>query len=89
VYYKKEGINMMYNIKVDLKDAMKKVEKLGIKEVLKGSYWIKVIADDPDDACYAAVQKVYTTVLLKWGEENEHACEIIKNEMRIIKIDIV
>ena len=45
---------MIYNIKIDLKQAMLKVEKLGIKDVLKGSYWIKVIADDPDEACNSA-----------------------------------
>ena len=78
---------MIYNIKIDLKQAMLKVEKLGIKDVLKGSYWIKVIADDPDEACNSATQKVYDTVLKKWGEENLQACEVIKNEMRIIRIE--
>tara|TARA_R110000824_G_scaffold100893_1_gene239760 strand:- start:1216 stop:1458 length:243 start_codon:yes stop_codon:yes gene_type:complete len=78
---------MIYNIKIDLKKAMLKAEKVGIKEVLKGSYWIKVIADDPDEACYLATQKVYDTVLKKWGENNSQACEMIKNEMKIIRIE--
>lgn len=78
---------MIYNIKIDLKQAMLKVEKLGIKDVLKGSYWVKVIAADPDEACNSATQKVYDTVLKKWGEENLQACEVIKNEMRIIRIE--
>ena len=78
---------MIYNIKIDLKQAMLKAEHLGIKEVLKGSYWVKVIANDPDEACYTATQRVYDTVLKKWGEENSQACEMIKDEMRIIRIE--
>ena len=78
---------MIYNIKIDLKQAMLKAERLGIKEVLKGSYWVKVIANDPDEACYTATQRVYDTVLKKWGEENSQACEMIKYEMRIIRIE--
>lgn len=78
---------MIYNIKIDLKQAMLKAEQLGIKEVLKGSYWIKVVADDPDEACNFATQKVYETVLKKWGKENSQACEVIKNEMRITRIE--
>jgi len=80
---------MIYNIKIDLKQAMSKAEQLGIKDVLKGSYWIKVIADDPDEACHYATQKVYDTVVKKWGEKNSQACEVIKNEMRIIRIEAV
>ena len=35
------------------------------------------------------VENACDTVVKKWGEENSQACEVIKNEMRIIRIEAV
>jgi hypothetical protein len=80
----------MYKVQIDLTDAMKKIKKLGIKDIIKGRYWIKVHANDPDGACHAATEKVCNTVHKKWverGKSGEDAIEIIREEMKITKIE--
>jgi len=80
----------MYKVKIDLTDAMEKISDMGIPDVLKGPYWIKVSAKDPDAACHAATEKVCNTVHKKWGKQGksgEAAVEIIRQEMKILKID--
>jgi len=80
----------MYKVKIDLTSAMEKISHMGMKDILKGPYWIKVHAKDPDAACHAAREKVYSTVNEKWGKHGksgEQAVEIIKEEMKIVKIE--
>ena len=80
----------MYRVQIDLTVAMKKIAKLGIKDIIKGKYWIKVPAKDPDAACHAATEKVCNTVHKKWGQKGksgEDAVKIIRKEMKILKID--
>ena len=80
----------MYKVQIDLTDAMKKISKLGIKDIIKGTYWIKVNANDPDAACFAAREKVCHTVHKKWGQKGksgEDAVKIIKEDMKITKIE--
>jgi hypothetical protein len=80
----------MYKVKIDLTAAMEKISDMGIKDILKGAYWIKVHAKDPDAACHAAREKVYDTVHKKWGKQGktgEEAIDIIREEMKIVKIE--
>lgn len=82
----------MYKVQIELTVAMEKIAKMGMKDVLNGPYWIKVIANDPDDACHAAVEKVCNTIHKKWGKRGksgDSAVEIVREHMRIIKIERV
>ena len=76
-----------YRVQIELKEVLKELEKLGLKEVLKGPYWLKVQGKDPDDACFVAFKKVENTIKNKFPKNlNKDVYNTLREHMRILKL---
>ena len=75
-----------YKVKVDITEALKELEQLGLSET-KGSFWVNTNSEDPDDACAEAHEKVYKIISQqRKNPRYKKAAEIVKKKMKIIKI---
>ena len=53
---------MNFKLKIDLSGAYSVLNLLGLGDIAKKPYWLKVTASDPDDACVKAREKVGKTI---------------------------
>ena len=79
-----------YRVQIELKKVLHELKKLGLKEVLKGPYWIKVQGVDPDDACFLAFKKVENTIKMKFPKNlNKDVYETLRKHMRSLKLVVI
>jgi len=78
---------MIYNLRVDLETAIEQIEDMCATQIMKSPHWIKVIAQDPDEACHLAMKKVCDAVNKKWEGDSDEIVEIVKNYMKVVKIE--
>jgi len=85
---KKQMPKKTYKVKMDISMALPDLKKLGITETKK-HFWIHVEAIDPDDACAEAYDKVYILITSKSKSKKfKDAAEVVKEKLRILKIEI-
>ena len=73
---------------MDITTALPELKKLGITEAKK-IFWVYVEAVDPDDACAEAYSRVYKTITTKnKSKKFKTAADIVKQKLRILKIEI-
>jgi hypothetical protein len=84
---------MLFQVKVDLSKSYEPLNKIGMGEMSKTPYWVRIEADDPDDACSKTIKKVNNAINKAFSSLDIHSSrveqctdEAIVN-MRIIKIE--
>jgi hypothetical protein len=76
-----------YRVQLELKSVFDELKSIGIKQALKGPYWIKVQGTDPDDACHLAMKKIKATLCMKAGQKfSVEISEVLERYMRVIKL---
>tara|TARA_Y100000310_G_C20052459_1_gene521195 strand:+ start:56 stop:331 length:276 start_codon:yes stop_codon:yes gene_type:complete len=83
-----------FKVKIDLSGAYSVLNLLGLGDITKKPYWIKVNAYDPDDACVKARKKVGNTIQNTFealeisGSRIIDASKKATKEMKILKIEV-
>ncbi len=76
---------MIYKVVIDATKALKKLNKMGVKESVKKENFLFVDAQDPDGACYGAIEKLTDQIIKE--ELSDEVVDFLEDELRyVIKI---
>lgn len=79
---------MIYKIKIDTRKAIKSLNELGITRVDQENLFFFVNAENPDDACHIALNKLKTKVIEEdlTDEIVDYLEDELVHEIKVIKL---
>ena len=79
---------MIYKIKIDARQAIESLNKLGITRVDQENLFFFVNAENPDDACHIALNKLKTKVIEEdlTDEIVDYLEDELVHEIKVIKL---
>ena len=73
---------MIYKVLVDATKAFDDLRKMGIKYSIKKKMYMFVDADDPDEACYKAVEKISDQIISE--NLSDEIINFLEDELRYV-----
>ncbi len=79
---------MIYKIKIDTRKAIKSLNELGITRVDQENLFFFVNAENPDDACHIALNKLKTKVIEEdlTDEIVDYLEDELVHEIKVVKL---
>ena len=79
---------MIYKIKIDTRKAIESLNKLGITTVSQENLFFFVNAENPDDACHIALNKLKTKIIEEdlTDEIVDYLEDELVHEIKVIKL---